>query len=306
MEIRGRSGPSGEGGAAANTPGRAVGASAWRLAGAARSAACRRPSLASPRDPLRAGNPSARPPGFSAPSHQHGLLRRPCALFLGGPLSSAPQAGLQGVRAEPPCAAGADAGRCGPARRLLSSPPHAGPHRLRAASRIASASPCSLFACARYASSRVPKARQRTAPRGARSQVPHHATTGPPTRDGGRRRGGPRANGGARAGATMRDAARTRGGPGKGGEVTSRRTARIAPRPRPQRKLRSRTQAAMPRGPLRRRQTARLRSRSVAEPPRASLRSKIARSETVPESGGKASARRVRDGIARRRERRRE
>ena len=170
---------SGHGGAVANTPGRAVGASAGRLADAARSAACRRPSLASPRDPPPRPSPPRGLGVFAATSHQHGLLRRPCGFFPGGPRFSAPRAGLQGVRAEAPCAAGADAGRCGPARRLLPSPPHAGPHRLRAASRIASAPPCSPFACARFASSRVPCARQRTAERGARSHAHGKSAGGP-------------------------------------------------------------------------------------------------------------------------------
>ena len=67
------------------------------------------------------------------------------------------------MRAEAACAAGADAGRCGPARRLLASAPHAGPHRHRAASRIATPPPCSPRAHARYASSRAPSGRSRTA-----------------------------------------------------------------------------------------------------------------------------------------------
>ena len=66
------------------------------------------------------------------------------------------------------------------------------------------------------------------------------------------------------------------------------------------------TEAALPRGPSRSRPTARLRSRSGAEPSRAGLRSKTARGETVPEYGGKARTSSGRDGVARRRERRRE
>ena len=157
--------PSGKGGGAENPGPVRSGRPRVRLAGAARSAACRRPSLASPRDPLRACIPSARTPVFSAPSQETAIpLRGLAADFSREGLATRLRGlRLRGVRAEAACAAGADAGRCGPARRLLSSAPHAGPHRLRAASRIATPSPCSPRAHARCALSLAPSGRSCTA-----------------------------------------------------------------------------------------------------------------------------------------------
>ncbi len=129
----------GHGGAAANTPGRAVGASDSRIRKAVRSRV--------PRDAPVLHRPTAR--GFAA----RGWRFRPM------------QAGRDAAERR--------------ARTGLRSRESAGPHRLRAASRIASAPPCSPFACARCASSRAPKARQRTAERGARSHAHGKSAGGP-------------------------------------------------------------------------------------------------------------------------------
>ncbi len=292
--------PSGEGGAAENPGAVRSGRPRGRLAGAVRSAACRRPSLASPRDPLRADIPSARPPVFSATSHQHGLLRRPCVVFSCGARVSAPRAGaarrVRGVALR--CGRGRGPLRAGPAAPCVAAScrptpaPRRIPQRFGIAVLPARPRPLRLVACPVWAA--ADGSGRRVVACSRRGGAP----TGPPRRDGGRRRRGPRASGAATAGrceAGCGASARRAGQRRRGNEPPDgphRAASAPAARSRPQ------AEAALPRGPSRSRPTARLRSRSGAEPSRAGLRSKTARGETVPECGEEASVRRVRDGIA--------
>ena len=130
------------------------------LAGAGRSAACRRPSLPSPRDPIPPAGPARCSPrnrkrfraGRFRFAESPGGSCGPVRAVRAGRRAPGPR-GLRSDRGVG-CGRGGGAGRA--VRRLLSSPPLPGPFRIRPASRILAPALAPPLACGAAAPSPGP------------------------------------------------------------------------------------------------------------------------------------------------------
>ena len=161
------------------------------------------------------------------------------------------------------------------------------------ASRIASATPCSPFACARCASSRVPCGRRRTAAQGARPHAhagaahlrcrPHGAEGGETRPEGERRSDGRGMRDGMRR---VREAGRAKAARKRAaGRPASRRVRARSGSPGPERRPRCREGRA---GPDRRPDSDRVAKRSL---PSGIAKQAREGGKTVPDRGGEQQAR---------------